>query len=236
MRNVVGSHNLFARLPFGRGGFGLTTSTMRAPFAATAVAAWFVELVADDAEQDLTPLKLQKLVYLAHSLYMHRFRVPLIEDEVQAWKDGPVVKQVYGVYKSFQNSPIVLADQNLVPRSWPAEAEETLSDIWACFGGYSALKLRSITHEAGPWKQVWTPDSRNLIIPADAIRDAWVQFEKYAESPLVARTNTTTAALARYSTLLKDLPTQKREGNVALLEEESTETEHLRRRASSQLE
>jgi uncharacterized phage-associated protein len=236
MRDADGSQNVLGRLLFGKGGIAMKTSTMRAPFAATAVAAWFVEHVADDSEQDLTPLKLQKLVYLAHSLYMHRFRVPLIEDDVQAWKDGPVVKAVYGVYKSFQNAPIALVDRNLVSRSWPAEAEQTFSDVWGSFGGYSALKLRSITHEAGPWKQVWAPDSRNLTIPNDAIRDAWVQFERYAESPLVARTNNTSAALARYSILLNDLPTQNRRGNVALLDDEAAETSSLRRRASTQLE
>lgn len=210
-------------------------SVMRAPFAGTAVASWFVEHVADDPEQDLTPLKLQKLIYLAHSLYLHRFRVPLVEEPIQAWKDGPVVKPVYGAYKNFEDAPITPSHRGLTPRVWPEEAEQTFADIWTCFGGYSALKLRSITHEAGPWKELWTPSSRNVIIPNDAIRDAWLQFEEYAESPLVARTNTTTAALARYAALSKNLPKQRRTGDIGLLGEESTSTEALRRRASSQL-
>jgi uncharacterized phage-associated protein len=211
----------------------VTTSAMRAPFAATAVADWFVELVSDDAEQDLTPLKLQKLVYLAHSLYMDRFHIPLIEDAVQAWKDGPVVKSIYGVYKEFGNAPIALPKRNLQRRSWPDEVEQTFGDVWACFGGYSASKLRSITHEAGPWKDLWNVDSRSVVIPNEAIRDAWAQFEKYAESPLVARTNTTSAALARYSTLLGTLPAQRRHGDMALLDKESKDTESLRQRAST---
>lgn len=206
---------------------------MRAPFAATAVAAWFVEFVSDDAEQDLTPLKLQKLVYLAHSLYMDRFHAPLIEEAVQAWKDGPVVKSIYGVYKDFGHAPITMPKRDPARRSWPDEAEQTFADVWACFGGYSASKLRSITHDAGPWKDLWDADSRGTEIPNEAIRDAWAQFEKYAESPLVARTNTTAAALARYSELLGTMPAQKRRGDMSLLEDESRDTESLRQRAST---
>lgn len=213
----------------------MTTSAMHAPFAATAVADWFVELVSDDAEQDLSNLKLQKLVYFAHSLYLHRFHVPLIEEPFQAWKDGPVVKPLYGVYKDFGNAPIVLPKRNLAPRVWPEEAEQTFADVWACFGGYSASKLRSITHEAGPWKEVWRADSRDVVITNDAIRDAWDLFEKYAETPLVARTNNTTAALARYSTLLAGLPVQLDDGDMTLLLGEARNTEALRQRASSRL-
>lgn len=235
MRELIGRYKPHPRLFLGRGGPIVSKSVMRAPFAATAVAAWFVEHVADDPEEDLTPLKLQKLLYLAHSLYLHRFRVPLIEEPVQAWKDGPVVKPVYGVYKQFQNSPIQMLDRTVAARVWPEDAEQTLVDIWSCFGGYSALKLRSITHAAGPWKEVWAPNSRDLVIPNEAIRDAWAEFEQYAESPLVARTNTTTAALARYSALLDSLPKQTRQGDISLLEVESRATESLRQQASRQI-
>lgn len=205
---------------------------MRAPFASTAVGDWFVERVADDPEQDLSNLKLQKLVYLAHSLHLYRHHLPLVEEPFQAWKDGPALKQLYGVYKEHGNRPIRRARTLVSKRVWPTDAEHTLNDIWVCFGGYSASKLRAITHEAGPWRLHWSPDARNVVIPQEEIRLAWTSFEKYAETPVVARASNATAALAKYSGLLKQLPTGTRGGGLDQLLEESNDTEPLRRRAT----
>jgi len=213
----------------------MTSSQMRAPFSATAVASWFVDRVAADSEQDLSNLKLQKLLYLAQSLYLSRFQVSLVEEPFQAWENGPAVKAVYGQFKDFGAAPIILHKNVLATRNWPEPVEQTLMDIWTCFGGYSAWKLRDITHQAGPWKEHWRPGLRNIEIPNTEIRDAWPDFVKYAETPLVARTNNTSAALSRYAAVLADSKTRKRSGDMAGLEAESLETETLRRRASSTL-
>jgi uncharacterized phage-associated protein len=217
------------------GGHDLNTSQMRSPFDSAAVADWFVELVAEDSEQDLSNLKLQKLIYLAQSLFLSRFHMPLIDDEFQAWENGPVVKRVYGRFKEFESSPIRRARLNVTRRPWPNEVEETLSDVWECFGGYSAWKLRQITHEAGPWKDHWRHGSRDVVIPVEEIRSAWPEFEKLAEKPLVARMNNSTATIARFKSILGELPSQEREGDLQLLLQESNDTEFNRRRATSLL-
>ena len=43
----------------------------------------------------VTNSKLQKILYYVQGYYMARFNHPLFPDEIQAWKFGPVVPNVY---------------------------------------------------------------------------------------------------------------------------------------------
>ena len=213
----------------------MTNVTMHAPISATAVADWFIERALQLEEQDLSNLKLQKLIYLAHSLYLHRHHMTLISEDVPAWENGPAVKPVYGLYKGFGPDPIKKPALNIPRRQWPEDIEHTMLDIWTCFAGYSAWKLREITHVAGPWKKHWQQGSRDVVIPVDEIAAAWEEFEAFAETAIVARADTTAAALARYAGLLSQLPETRREGDLDLLRREAEEHSDLTRRASSLL-
>jgi uncharacterized phage-associated protein len=214
----------------------MSNAALRAPLTATAVAAWFVDRAVQDPEQDLSNLKLQKLIYLAHSLFLHRHRLALVQEEVQAWENGPVVKVVYGAYKEFESTPIQRPSSSVATQTtWPDDIVEALEDVWRCFSGLSASKLRNITHIAGPWKDHWYPGSRNVVIPNDEIAAAWPELEQFAETRLVARANTVQAALARYGGLLGQLGTPQRTGDLSLQEQEARDFSGSTRRASSLL-
>ena len=75
------------------------------PFSAKAVANVFLEL-ADAAKQTLTPMKLQKLVYYAHGWYLGLTGRPLLDELIQAWSFGPVVRSLYNEFKEFGADPI----------------------------------------------------------------------------------------------------------------------------------
>lgn len=222
--------------PVGAEEVAMSYSVLRAPVTATAVAAWFVERAVQDPEQDLSNLKLQKLIYLAHSLYLSRHRAGLIDEPVQAWANGPVIGAVYGAYKVYESGPILAPSSNVASKmTWPDDIVEALDDVWACFSGLTASKLRNITHIAGPWKDHWQAGSRNVVIPTDEIAAAWAEFEKFAETPLVARANTVQAALARYGGLLGQLDEPSGHGDLSLLEDEARSFASSARRASSLL-
>jgi len=51
-------------------------------------------------------MKLLKLTYIAHGYYLGFFEKPLIENEVQAWKYGPVIPELYHVIKRFGNGRV----------------------------------------------------------------------------------------------------------------------------------
>lgn len=54
----------------------------------------------------ITPMTIQKLVYLAHGWSLGLFDEPLIDDTVEAWEYGPVIPSLYNAFKKYGNNPI----------------------------------------------------------------------------------------------------------------------------------
>ena len=54
----------------------------------------------DGREADMTNMKVQKLLYYTQCLHLALFDEPLITDEIQAWRYGPVCPPAYGYYLS----------------------------------------------------------------------------------------------------------------------------------------
>ena len=123
----------------------------------------------------ITPLKLQKLVYIAHGWYMayHGDENPLVSDEnVEAWKHGPVFPSLYHHFKDFGNHPInrlaekIEYDQDSNIKIWESPYKKSipqirskdisivnlLDRIWEVYGGYSGVYLSNLCHQPGtPW-------------------------------------------------------------------------------------
>jgi uncharacterized phage-associated protein len=63
--------------------------------SAKKIANYFIELASKEDENDLTNLKLQKLLYIAQGLYLAKNKKPFdallkphIRDDVQAWRES----------------------------------------------------------------------------------------------------------------------------------------------------
>jgi uncharacterized phage-associated protein len=46
---------------------------------------------------------------------------------------------------------------------------DLLSRVWNTYGGFSAGRLRNMTHGETPWKAHFRPDERFIVIPQDEI-------------------------------------------------------------------
>src|ERR1700744_834255 len=55
--------------------------------------------LANNEKVDLTPMKLQKILYLANGICYKRKGQKLIKENFEAWDYGPVIRSVYNVYK-----------------------------------------------------------------------------------------------------------------------------------------
>ena len=142
-------------------------------YPAKAVANYFLEKHGD---QTLSPLKIQKLVYVAHGWHLAFHDEPLVDNEyVEAWQYGPVFASLYHEFKRFGRKPVLeLAtetrldeDNNLVvttPKIREGdEVRELLDRIWEVYGGHSAAKLSGICHQEGtPWHTA-RERNKNLI-------------------------------------------------------------------------
>lgn len=123
---------------------------------------------------EVTNLKLQKILYIAHKVFLGRNpQNPLIGDLFEAWDYGPVVPELYHDVKMFGKGAI----QNIF---WSvnddAETDETIFLEEACQNllSLSAGQLVRITHdEDGAWYQYYQPGVKGVKIPNEAILEEY---------------------------------------------------------------
>jgi uncharacterized phage-associated protein len=132
------------------------------------IAKWFIAW-AEAEEEELSNLKLQKLLYYAQGYHLARYGRPLFTEQIQAWSHGPVVPGVYRAFKDFGAGQLSLPESD--PFTWgdvdPATAE-FLGEVWNTYGGYSAGRLRNMTHDEPPWRDNWRGDGeRGVVIGAE---------------------------------------------------------------------
>jgi len=136
-------------------------------YSAKAVANKFLELAIRDSSQDMSPMKIQKLIYFAHGWFMANFDSELIKDDIQAWKYGPVIPSIYHEFKSFGTDPITVTAKEAIYEN--GEISEISPEVsatdyntiaiiektWEIYGKYTPVQLSNITHEDGsPWSAV----------------------------------------------------------------------------------
>jgi len=171
------------------------------PFNSKAVANFLLDLARAQGEQ-LTPMKLQKLVYYAHGWCLALTGKPLINEVVQAWSFGPVVRSLYEEFREFGANPItrpameaVYLDESNVKYGCPSLddkkgpdvdfAKSLLKRIWEVYGRYSGVQLSNMTHAPGTaWNRVYKLYNENIpknaTIPDDWIREEFTPKEKSA--------------------------------------------------------
>lgn len=131
-------------------------------YSALSIANYFIKLakLPQDEGQSLpplTPMKLIKLVYLAHGWNLGLRGEPLINEHVEAWQYGPVIASVYHEFKKFGNDRIeqyALTGEDRLDAD--EQTRELLNKVWAVYGELTAFQLSNMTHEANsPWDQAW---------------------------------------------------------------------------------
>ena len=119
------------------------------------IAKYFLTNVNEDYGDNISNLKLQKLVYYAQGFYLALYDKPLFREQIKAWTHGPVVPALYKKYKDFGAGAIPIP-QDMDFSIYDEQTKELLDDIFNVFGQFSAWKLRNMTHTEPPWKNVST--------------------------------------------------------------------------------
>ena len=135
------------------------------------VANFFVTLSIRAEENDITNLKLNKLVYFAQGLHLAQFDTALFPEPVEAWKFGPVVASVYSAFNPYGGNIITKETGTFSQDRFTAEEIEFLLDIDAEYGKYAANKLVDMTHEpGGPWASCYREGALHTIIPQESMK------------------------------------------------------------------
>lgn len=146
------------------------------PLNSLAVANWFID-VSGRQGQEITAMKIQKLVYYAHAWSLALDNKPLVNERVEAWRWGPVFPDIYDAAKHFGSKPVTSRLSNFYDD--PPVIDDSdyrislLQKIWTLYGNYSAAQLSRMTHAPGePWEKAWEtdPGRRNMDIDEETIK------------------------------------------------------------------
>ena len=95
----------------------------------------------------MTAMKLQKLVYYCQAWSLVWDDKPLFQEEIQAWANGPVVRELYERHKGRY---MVNAWDGDVDAFNPEE-RETIDGVIEFYGGKNSHWLSDLTHRESPW-------------------------------------------------------------------------------------
>lgn len=116
------------------------------------VANFFIDVCNNSTDDQITNLKLNKLLYYAQGCYLARTGKPLFDDDIEAWQYGPVAPAVYRKYRAFDRLPIQRPDDDYNSKVFLPEELESLLDVMREYGKYTGSTLVSMTHKKGtPW-------------------------------------------------------------------------------------
>lgn len=159
-------------------------------YSSKCVANYILDL-GDEDGIEITPLQLQKLVYIAHGYHLAQTDKPLINETVEAWKYGPVIPALYSEFshvgarpilgRAFEETiPNLKASELLMDKRW--ESIDVVLRVWNKYKEFGALELSAMTHEAGtPWdvtrKKLKNRFKKNPPIEDETIKEYYKKLE-----------------------------------------------------------
>jgi uncharacterized phage-associated protein len=140
------------------------------------VANYLIEL-AGERGRGLTPMQLIKLVYMCHGWMLGLYNRPLIREQVQAWKYGPVVPDLYRAVRRFGADPVTRLLPGPQHPPFDALEQDLIAQVFSTYGDHSGVTLSEMTHLPGsPWHHIWNPKAWNPAIPDEMIRDYYAKL------------------------------------------------------------
>lgn len=133
-------------------------------------------------DRSFTPMQLLKLVYLCHAWMLGLYGRPLLNESVEAWRYGPVVRSLHDAIRHYRDKPVAhrirsLSAKNL-NETFSAEEESIIRQVNAQYGHLDGITLSRMTHMPGsPWHVTWYSRGKHLVISNDLIEHFYK--EKY---------------------------------------------------------
>lgn len=138
--------------------------------SAISVANEFIRLGMQDGNK-FTPMQLLKLVYISHGWMLGFFNQPLINENIEAWKYGPVIPDLYQAVKNYGRAFVDREIPNSSPQQLTDEEKSVINFVYRKYGNLDGIRLSMITHQPGtPWSRVFSHEGWGDFIPNDVIR------------------------------------------------------------------
>jgi uncharacterized phage-associated protein len=129
--------------------------------------------LAKEENVGIDTMKLLKLTYIAHGYSLGFFSKPLFYNQVQAWKYGPVIPELYHVIKRFSTGFVDINTIDLYSENeLSSEDKHLLSKVWNAYKKFNGLQLSTKTHEPNtPWALVYNPNIDYRVIDNSIIEE-----------------------------------------------------------------
>lgn len=140
-------------------------------YSPRAVANCFLSIAKAEGSS-ITNLRLQKLIYFAHGIYLATTGAPLVNEPFQAWTYGPVLPSLYALLRVFGNKPIsydIVYNGEDVERN--SQAYVIIKMAWDRLKVYTTAQLVEVSHRMGsPWHNAIAKGGRFTEISNDDLR------------------------------------------------------------------
>ncbi len=115
---------------------------------------------------NITNLKLQKLLYYQQGYHLAQFDKPLFDENVEAWMYGPVVPVAYDYFQQYGAQSLPVEKDVII---LPDEEESLFYQVYDAYREFSAIGLMNMTHREKPWTEA-VPHNRGTVISLDAMK------------------------------------------------------------------
>lgn len=121
-------------------------------YKASEIAEYLLALVCNDEGDLISNLKLQKLLYYAQGFSLAINDKILFEEKILAWRYGPVVEEVYQIYRE-NGSGAIDCPVDFDFFKYDEGTQDLLEEVYSVYGQYTATALMRLTHEEPPWQE-----------------------------------------------------------------------------------
>lgn len=133
-------------------------------YSAMQIANAFIQKAQEGKVPDLTPMKLQKLMFFAQSWYLKRHKQKLIDDHFVRWQYGPVIPSVYYEFSNFGADNITQPATNpfgIITVNLTAVDNAFIDEVIETYGKFDGWKLSVMTHQP---KTAWSMGALGTVI------------------------------------------------------------------------
>ena len=116
--------------------------------------AWHLVYYINNAGGTITNLKLQKILYYIQAESLKQYQEPLFYSKIEAWRHGPVVREVYSHYREYMNLPITDTYEPEIDNFLEQE-KKLIQRVVGRKIKIDDWDLVNATHNESPWKDVY---------------------------------------------------------------------------------
>ena len=113
----------------------------------------------------LTVMQALKLTYIAQGFHLALTEAPFFEEEIQAWKYGPVVKKLYEHLKKIKNKDHhTIEEEQDINAKFDEKQVDILNVVFKKYARLEAWDLSELTHKSGsPWDVTYSEKPHGTI-------------------------------------------------------------------------